>query len=126
MLATQLDAYRTTQKTTITGRELEASVLTQAALRLTACQTNWDAIDRDARLEEALTHNQRIWTIFQSELAKDDNPLPRQTKEDLLSLSLFIDKRTFDIMAYPDPAKLTMLININLNIAAGLRGLAGV
>ena len=125
MLATQLDAYRTVQKTAISGRELEASVLTQAAFRLTACQNNWNAPDKDTKLHEALTHNQRIWTILQSELVKDDNPLPKQIREDLISLSIFIDKRTFDIMAYPDPAKLNILININLNIAAGLRGNSG-
>lgn len=125
MLATHLDAYRKVQKTSISGRELEASVLTQAAFKLTACQNNWDTSEHDVILEEALTHNQRIWTILQSELAKDDNPLPQQIKDDLLSLSLFVDKRTFDIMAFPDPAKLSILININLNIAAGLRGSSG-
>jgi flagellar protein FlaF len=125
MLATHLDAYRKVQKTSISGRELEASVLTQAAFKLTACQNNWETSDHDVMLEEALIHNQRIWTILQSELAKDDNPLPQQVKDDLLSLSLFVDKRTFDIMAFPDPAKLSILININLNIAAGLRGSSG-
>ncbi|MBI5849283.1 MAG: flagellar biosynthesis regulator FlaF [Nitrospirae bacterium] len=125
MLATHLDAYRKVQKTSISGRELEASVLTQAAFKLTACQNNWEASDHNVMLEDALIHNQRIWTILQSELAKDDNPLPQQIKDDLLSLSIFIDKRTFDIMAFPDPAKLSILININLNIAAGLRGSTG-
>ncbi|MBI5634138.1 MAG: flagellar biosynthesis regulator FlaF [Nitrospirae bacterium] len=125
MLATQLDAYRTVQKTTDSGRELEASVLCLAAMKLTDCQKNWGAEDRDSRLNEALEHNQRIWTILQSELAKADNPLPQRIKDDLLSLSIFVDKRTFDIMAFPVQEKLSMLININLNIAAGLRGSAG-
>jgi flagellar protein FlaF len=119
--SSQVDSYRAVLKTTISGRELEASVLIQAALRLTHCQKNWDAPDKDVKLEEALAHNQRIWTIFQAELSKDDNPLPKKIREDILCLSLFIDKRTFDIMAFPEPAKLTVLININLNIAAGLR-----
>ena len=122
MLAAQLDAYKSANTKTISGRELEASVLTQAALKLTYCQQNWDAPDRAERMVEALTHNQRIWSILQSELARDDNPLPKQLKEDLLSLSLFIDKRSFDIMAFPEMSKITMLISINLNIAAGLRG----
>jgi hypothetical protein len=29
------------------------------------------------------------------------------------------------VIAYPDPAKLNLIININRNIAAGLRGDAG-
>jgi flagellar biosynthesis activator protein FlaF len=119
--SSQLDSYRAVQKTTISGRELEASVLTQSALRLTDCQNNWDAPDKDVKLKEALTHNQRIWTIFQAELSRDDNPLPKKLREDILSLSVFIDKRTYDIMTFSEPAKLSVLININLNIAAGLR-----
>ena len=122
MFATQIDSYKQVQKTTISGRELEAFILCQAALKLTDCQNNWDADSKDGKLDDALTHNQKTWTILQSELAKDDNPLPKHIKDDLLSLSLFIDKRTFEIMAAPQPEKLTMLININLNIAAGLRG----
>jgi len=52
----------------------------------------------------------------------EDNPLPEEVKHNLLSLSLFIDRRTFEALAYPAPEKLDILININLNVAAGLRG----
>jgi len=118
----QLEAYRTALKTTMSGREIEASVLTKAALMLQHCLENWDSENRSARLEEALKFNQLIWSIFQSELSKAENPLPKKTREDILSLAAFIDKRIFDIMAYPSPEKLTIIININLNIAAGLQG----
>jgi flagellar protein FlaF len=73
-------------------------------------------------LEEALKYNQKIWTLFQAELAKPDNPLPKKLREDLLSLSAFVDKRIFELLSFPTPEKLTAIININLNIAAGLRG----
>jgi flagellar protein FlaF len=36
-------------------------------------------------------------------------------------LSVFIDKRIFEIMAMPSPEKLTAIIEINRNVAAGLR-----
>jgi flagellar biosynthesis activator protein FlaF len=121
MYANQLEAYRTVHKTTISGRDIEAAALTNAALKLTECQNNWDAADREDKLNEALRINQMIWTILQSELSKEDNPIPKQLKADLLSLSLFIDKRIFEVMAYPSPEKLTTIININLNLAAGLR-----
>jgi flagellar protein FlaF len=122
MLARPLEAYRTVQKNTQSGRELEASVLTKAAMLLQNCQNAWDAGDREQKLGEALRYTQKIWTYFQSELAQPENPLPKKLREDLLSLSIFIDKRIFELMAYPTPEKLTVLININLNIAAGLRG----
>lgn len=106
----------------MSGRDIEAAVLTKAAFKLKECQTNWEAVDRDDRLEEALRFNQRVWSIFQAEIAKADNPLPEQLKLDLLSLSAFIDKRIIETMAYPSPEKLSIVIDINNNIAAGLRG----
>jgi flagellar biosynthesis activator protein FlaF len=122
--AQQLAAYRTVQKITSSGRELEAVVLSRAAQKLAEIQNNWDTPDRDELLDEALRYNQQIWSIFQGELLKEDNPLPRQLREDILSLSAFIDRRIFELMASPDPdpEKLNVIININLNIAAGLRG----
>lgn len=117
-----LNAYKSVEKTTVSGRETEARVLTEAALKLRACQKKWDADNRSDLLDEALNYNQRIWTIFQAELGKEDNPLPDNIKLDLLRLSSFIDKRIFEIMAYPDPEKLNIIIKINENIAAGLRG----
>jgi len=117
-----LEAYKTIDKTTMSGRETEARVLTQAALKLKDCRDNWEAEDRDDKLDEALKYTQRIWSIFQGELAKPDNSLPRQLKINLLRLSSFVDKRIFETMSYPSPEKLTAVININTNIAAGLRG----
>jgi flagellar protein FlaF len=119
--AQQLAAYRTVQKITSSDSEIEALVLTRAAQKLAEVQNNWDAHDRDERLDEALRYNQQIWSIFQGELLKEDNPLPRQLRQDILSLSVFIDKRIFEVLNSPDPEKLTVIVNINLNIAAGLR-----
>jgi len=115
-----LQAYETVNKTTMSGHEIEASVLNQAALRLKECQESWDAEDRDERLDAALNFNQQIWSILQGELVKAENPLPRQIRQNLLTLSAFIDKRIFEIMAFPSPEKLNIVIDINRNIAAGL------
>jgi flagellar protein FlaF len=116
-----MQAYESVDKSTMSGREIEAAVLTKAAHKLKDCQDNWQAGDRDAKLDVALKFNQRIWSILQGELAREDNPLPKKLKIDLLSLSAFIDRRIFEIMAYPSPEKLTIIIDINNNIAAGLR-----
>ena len=105
----------------MSGREIEATALTKAALQLKKCRSEWDPDDRSGKRSESLEFNQRIWSILQGELSRADNPLPQQLRQDLLTLSLFVDKRTFDVMAYPAPEKLDILININLNIAAGLR-----
>jgi flagellar protein FlaF len=120
--AQSLKTYETVVNTTRSGREVEAAVLTKAALKLRDCQDNWDAPDRDQKLDEALKYNQRIWSIFQSELSRDDHEMPRKLRLDILRLAAFIDRRIFETMAFPTPEKLTIVININNNLAAGLRG----
>ena len=120
MYLQKLEAYSNAQKEVVSGRELEALVLNRAAIKLKVIQDNWDAEDRDDRLMEALKYNQSVWSIFQSELTKSDNPISNEIKQDILSLSIFVDKRIIDIMSFPSPEKLDIIININRNIAAGL------
>lgn len=123
MQTNQIDAYRAAHKSReMSGREIEAAALTRCAQLLSDCRNNWDAPDREAALAEALRQNQMVWSIFQSELARYDNPLPIEIRQDILSLSVFIDKRIIEVMAKPEPEKLKIIIDINLNIAAGLLG----
>ena len=114
-------AYDSVNKSTMSGRDVEAAVLTKAALKLKACQDNWSQNGHGTSLEAALKYNQRVWCIFQAELENPQNPLPSALKANLFQLIAFIDKRTLGTMADPAPEKLTILININHNIAAGLR-----
>jgi flagellar protein FlaF len=125
MQAAHLETYRNVQKATLSGRELEAEILSKAAFKLKWCQDNWDNPEREKLLEEGLKYNQKIWTFFQAELAREDNPLPKKLRKDLLSLSAFVDRRIFEVMSFPSPEKLTAVIHINLNIAAGLRANSG-
>lgn len=120
-----LNAYKQTAKATTSGRELEASVLTKGAMLLKGCKENWEGEGHFRRLDEALVFNQRIWTIFQDEMIREDNSLPNEIRSNILNLSVFIDKRIVEIMSSPVPEKLDILININLNLAAGLRGSPG-
>ena len=117
-----LRTYESVNRATQSGREIEAAVLTKAAVKLKECQDCWDAPDRDNRLEEALRYNQRVWSIFQSELSREDHELPKKLRLDILRLAAFIDRRIFETMASPAPEKLNIVININNNLAAGLRG----
>ncbi len=121
MYTAQLESYQKALKANMSAREIESAVLTKAALKLKECQDNWDAVDRDERLNEALKFNQLVWSIFQGELMNENNPLPIQLRRDILRLSAFIDKRIFEVMISPSPEKLNIIININLNLAAGLR-----
>ena len=125
MYSQAVNAYQKVSKETISGRETEARVLTEAALKLKKCQEGWGSKDIDGQLDEALRYNQKIWSLFQGELMREDNPLPGKLKIDILRLAAFIDKRIYEVMAFPSPEKLNIIININQNIAAGLRGSPG-
>ncbi len=120
-----VNAYTTIQKENLSGRELEASVLSRAGLMLKSVRDNWQSPDRDQKLLEAVKFNQKVWSFFQAELSDPDNPLPKNLREDILNLSIFIDKRLFEVMAFPDPEKLSIVIDIDFNIAAGLRTNSG-
>jgi flagellar protein FlaF len=118
-----VQAYEQVDKATMTGRNVEIDVLNRAARKLTECQENWKGADHETRLKDALKYNQLVWSIFQSELEKEDNPLPRKIRLDLLRLISFIDRRIFETLADPAPEKLHIVIRINENIAAGLKAM---
>ncbi|TWB43817.1 flagellar biosynthesis regulator FlaF [Nitrospirillum pindoramense] len=98
-------------------RDIEAWGLTEAARRLMlAAQTP----ENPEPLRQALSLNQRLWTIFQSSMAEEDCPLPKDLREKILVLSLIVDRQTFERLGDLDVTKLQQLIDINRNIAAGL------
>src|SRR6185503_2989650 len=108
-------AYESNVKATASSRELEAAALYKGARMLEACQRDWESPERPARLEEALRFNQRLWTLFQTELSRPDHGLPLQLRVNLLRLSEFVDRRTFQLMARATPDKLQVLIDIDRN-----------
>jgi flagellar biosynthesis activator protein FlaF len=117
----QADAYSRAQHATLSGREAEAAVLMKGAALLRHVQSHWSAPDRDHALDSALRYNQRLWTFFQVALLDETNPLPQQVKEGVLRLSAFVDRRIFDVLAFPASDKLDILIAVNTNVAAGLK-----
>lgn len=121
MFASARQTYEAATKTSISGRELEARALSKAAQLLQDCAQQWDAPGRAARLDDAIRFNQRLWSVFQAELVRPTHELPLELRVNLLRLSQFIDKRSFEVLAEPSPAKLKALIDLNRNIAEGLR-----
>ena len=109
-------AYRSSQRLGSVARDTEAHALLEAARRLDAAM---NGTDRDA-YRAALRLNWRLWTIIQADVSSDGSPLPNDIRQNILSLSVFIDKHTVKALADADESKLRVLIDINRNIAAGL------
>ena len=107
-------------QSTVSPRELEANLLIKAATRLQSVSDDWG--NRAGELDEALTYNRRLWTLLVSAVIAEDNPLPVGIKTNIISLANFVFNRTFQIAADPQPQRLDVLVGINRDIAAGLRG----
>ena len=112
-------AYARVAQTALTPRGAEAAVLIKAAGRLQAIQGDWD--NQRPALNDALNFNQKVWTIIAGSATAPENPLPDSIKTSIAELSTFVFKRMIDTMIEPKAEKLTALININHQIAAGLR-----
>lgn len=112
------NAYAKVSNQTANPRELEANLLLKAASRLQAVKDGWDS--NKSNLDEALLYNRKLWTIFLSSVANADNPLPRETRQNVANLGLFVMNHTISASADRRPEQLTSLITINRELAAGL------
>jgi flagellar protein FlaF len=63
--------------------------------------------------------------VFVGAVAEQDSPLPKEIRNNVASLGVFIFKHTLELQKDPAPEKLLALININKEIAAGLHTDAG-
>jgi flagellar protein FlaF len=113
--------YKSVSEKIASPRTTEADLLLQAALRLQTVRDGWDT-DNRTDLNDALRYNRMLWTIFISTVTKNENPLPQAIRQNIANLGIFVMKHTMAILAEPKPAKISPLININRNLAAGLAG----
>lgn len=115
------NAYSKVAQATQSPKELEAHILMKAATKLQAIRDDWDG--RAKELDEALTYNRKLWTILVTSVTRPENPLPQPIKQNIANLGLFIFNHTLSLMSDAKPERLGILISINRDIAAGLRGM---
>lgn len=117
-----LSAYNKVSRQTATPRQVESNLLAKSAAKFQRIRDNWDEANEE--LADAMQFNQRLWTIFLTTVTREDNPLPAQIRENVANLGLFVMNHQREIKANPDARKLDVLININRELAAGLRAAA--
>ncbi len=115
-------AYAQQQKRNLSPREVEAMAFTKAALMLEDAKKVANNINEYSK---ALRFNHLLWTIIQADLTDPENQLPPEIKANVMSLSIFVDKQTTKALRSSVPTDLDVLININRNLAAGLRSAPG-
>ena len=122
-MSTGAQAYARTVQTSAPPREIEAQALLKAAKQLQEVQANWPQVDPE-RIDAALRFNRQLWAIFLSAASNDENPQPLEIRQQITNIGIFVMNRTVDMQIAPEPGKLSSLIEINRNIAAGLSGRA--
>lgn len=115
-------AYGRTASKISSPRDLEASLLLQAAAQLQRILDDWAA--KRTELNAALTNNRKLWSLLMATVTRPENPLPANIRQNVANIGIFVMKQTMDLMNDPKPEKLGSLININRELAAGLLGRA--
>jgi len=78
-----------------------------------------DSSDHSGRMK-ALHWNRRLWTTLAADCANPDNRLPVQLRANIISLSIWVDKYTSEVMQ--KQAAIQPLIDVNRIIMQGLSG----
>lgn len=108
------------KNTSLSSRELEARALLKSARAIQELQSRWDQVEHK-ELDEVLTTNRKLWMLFfDTAMENPEGNRPNDLRSNIVNLANFIFKRTLDILASPDKAKLEILVTINREIAAGL------
>ena len=115
-------AYARVANTTASPRDIEAQALLKAANKLQDILVNAD--ETGERTRDALMFNRSLWSIFVSDALKDENQQPRDIREKIANIGIFVLSQTAAIQASLQLNQLQPLIDINRNLAAGLSGRA--
>ena len=113
-------AYQQVGRQTTNPRDLEANLLSKSAANFQRLRDDWDNVPR-ADLAAALQFNRRLWTVFMTSVTRADSSLPVELRQNVANLGIFVMKHSLQLQLAPLPQKLDVLININRQLAAGLR-----
>lgn len=117
-----VQAYQQVARQTVGPRDLEANLLSTAAAHFQRIREEWDLLW--AELPTALKFNRKLWTVFLTSVLDDESQLPLPVRQNIANLSIFVMTHTAELQIAPTPEKLDILVKINRELAAGLRGSA--
>jgi flagellar protein FlaF len=111
-------AYASTARTGLSGRALEAAVLTRCATDL---QRSFSFLPDDPEpFIAALERNRRAWSVITDDVIWSQPPLPPDVGRNIRLMAAFIFTRTAELAEAPDPARATILLEHNRTLAEGL------
>jgi len=111
-----LQAYQKAAQRTETPRETEFRAFALATRGLVDVAGLPDT--ELGRRAEALTRNRRLWRLLAIDCAQEGNQLPEALRAQIISISIFVDRYSSDVLR--QGASLDPLIEINRLIMQGL------
>lgn len=115
-----VQAYQQTARQTVAPRDLEANLLSMAAAHLQRIRNDWELLATE--LPNALKFNRKLWTVFVTSVTEPESQLPLPVRQNIANLGIFVLSQTAELQMEPVPEKLDILVKINRELAAGLRG----
>ena len=86
-MRTGAQTYKNVARQTANPRELEATLLLQAAAKLQSVHDSW--YNEQTKLGDALMYNRKLWSVFLGEMTDASNPMPREIRQNVANLGLF-------------------------------------
>lgn len=125
-----ISAYKRTMRDTQSPREIERQIISRITATLaTYAQTYDTAETASARLailsgglQTGLIENIRLWSALKADLGREDNELPAELRAQLISLALFVERHTNQVLR--GEGRVEALLAVNRSIIEGLAGLA--
>ena len=109
-------AYQRAQNIAEDPRAIEYRLLGQVTAALMDAERTPAA---SAKIVEAALWNRRVWGAFKVDLLDPGNRLPTELRGKLVSLALFIERQTTQILAFK--SDLSWVIGINKIVMEGLK-----
>lgn len=110
------NAYTQVQNKTGDARDVEYRLLAKVTHDLQRAIEN--PKDFKLRISAALK-NRDVWSALRLDLSNENNALPKELRASLVSLSLWIERETSDVI--DGNGDIDALIEVNRNIMAGLK-----
>lgn len=119
-------AYKRTIRESETPRQIEARVFARITGELTRFGAEYGAAANNEErnriladgLRNALAKNQKLWIALRDDLASERNGLPPQLRAQLLSIALWVERQTLQVVG--GRPGLQALIDVNNSILGGL------
>jgi flagellar protein FlaF len=110
-----LDAYQRVRTIAETPRLTEYRLVGQITGEMI---TAWENGLRGAALMTALHRNREMWTVFSTDCGSAGNGLPDALRASIVSLALWVDRHTSEVVAGREP--IDGLLEVNRLILEGL------